>query len=403
MKNESKIIALNKMYSGDYLKEGNLGHEIINLYKSDNGNNYIYLLSSGKIDKKHSGRIECVLLVRGVGGHRIEIIGKAIGLEEVYGKVDQKQYILENDIRYAGVLLSDIFRDNKSYQEICITFKADRVVRPAKPIYAQYSAGVDEENPVLIEVNQARQSPRQFISEEHTHDYKVLSDIINNDELWGEEVECVNVENNSEELAHNIFDICRITHYELAYSNALGYFLESDREFANSFLREVLKIDGDLSDDYKVYRELHHIDLLIVDKSRAIIVENKIKSAVNGVYIDPQKTKKDSQLDRYIDKASKEGETKGREILPYLLAPNYNDIKDIEKYNRSDIKYKKIFYSDLYQLMIKYPAYEGNPNFKIFTDAIKRHTLNYDNKLYDDMRERFLDRLTALSTTPRPR
>ena len=39
------------MYSGNYLVEGsNIGHEIINLYKADDGKNYIYLNAQGSID-----------------------------------------------------------------------------------------------------------------------------------------------------------------------------------------------------------------------------------------------------------------------------------------------------------------------------------------------------------------
>lgn len=397
----NKIIVLNKMYSGDYLKQGNLGHEIINLYKSDNDCNYIYLLSSGKLDQKYSGRIECILLVRSAKNHKIEIIGKATGLEEVYGKEDQTEYIKKNNITYAGVLLSDIFKENKSHQEICITFKAEKVVKPAMPIYVQY-AKEPEDCPILMDVNHAKQSPRQYISDEYENDYKTLSDIINNKDLWGEEVGYVCPENEEELLPHTIFDICRITHNELAHTNALGYFLEKDKEFANKFLDEVLGIKEGLSNDYKVYRERYNIDLLIVDQNRVIIIENKIKSSINGVYLDKQKSKKDSQLDRYIDKVSKidnaseKAEFVGKTIFAYLLAPNYNDIKDITKYNKNEIKYQKIFYSELYKLMVEHSKNTSDADFITFTAALKRHTFKYDNKLYEDMRYRFLERLNKL-------
>ena len=49
----SKVIILSRMYAGDYLKE-NIGHEVINLFKSDNGNNYIYVNKDGKIDSKYN-------------------------------------------------------------------------------------------------------------------------------------------------------------------------------------------------------------------------------------------------------------------------------------------------------------------------------------------------------------
>ncbi|MBQ5777031.1 MAG: hypothetical protein IIW06_08615 [Bacteroidaceae bacterium] len=41
--NTSKVgIVINRMYVGDYLSE-NLGHEVINFFKADNGRHYIYL------------------------------------------------------------------------------------------------------------------------------------------------------------------------------------------------------------------------------------------------------------------------------------------------------------------------------------------------------------------------
>ena len=42
----NKEIVLNLMYNGRYLKDdNNIGYEIINLYKSDSDENYIYLFS----------------------------------------------------------------------------------------------------------------------------------------------------------------------------------------------------------------------------------------------------------------------------------------------------------------------------------------------------------------------
>ena len=37
---KKRLIIINRMYAGKYLAEGeNIGHEIINLIRSDNGNN----------------------------------------------------------------------------------------------------------------------------------------------------------------------------------------------------------------------------------------------------------------------------------------------------------------------------------------------------------------------------
>lgn len=39
MKNDVQI---NRLFTGDYLKDDNLGHEVINIFKCDNGNIHIY-------------------------------------------------------------------------------------------------------------------------------------------------------------------------------------------------------------------------------------------------------------------------------------------------------------------------------------------------------------------------
>lgn len=62
-KHASREIIINKMYVGAYLSEGdNIGHEIINLYKADDGKNYIYLNSQGTIElsrgDNYSNRIQ---------------------------------------------------------------------------------------------------------------------------------------------------------------------------------------------------------------------------------------------------------------------------------------------------------------------------------------------------------
>lgn len=44
-------ILINQLFAGTYLDEGkNIGHEVINLFKADDGNNYLYITPSGKID-----------------------------------------------------------------------------------------------------------------------------------------------------------------------------------------------------------------------------------------------------------------------------------------------------------------------------------------------------------------
>ena len=47
-----KEIVISRMYSGEYL-DANLGHEVINLFKADDGKHYIYLNHDGRYSNKH--------------------------------------------------------------------------------------------------------------------------------------------------------------------------------------------------------------------------------------------------------------------------------------------------------------------------------------------------------------
>ncbi len=395
----NKLIILNKMYAGTYLKDGNLGHEVINLFKCDTGENYIYLLYDGRIKDVYAGRVSCVLLVRQYKNNLLEILGKATGLTEIYSESKEKEdkdyqikYIAENSISYGGVLLNEIFQGD-DYQKICITYKADKVIKPKEPIYVRYDKGA-KDLPILVDINRG-QASHQFVFESDEKAYATLEGIIGNEKLWGEEVKTVE-ESQSEMNSvppRTIFDICRTSYSELAYSSALGYYLQKDREFADKFVSEVLGVGDKLLENYKVNLDsVHRIDILITDADKAIIIENKVKSEINGVYTDEQMTKKDNQLERYYEKVSDDKDLQGKTIYTYLLAPDYNDI-DI-----SNLKYpyKKIWYSQLYAVMKSCNAYNTNPDFKTLTDAIQRHISKYDNGLRDEMYRLFSERLNAL-------
>lgn len=73
-----KEILINNIYNenpGAYANEGtNIVHEIINLFKAENGKHYIYIVSDGTIGCKHNDNITDILLTRSVGDKTVEII-----------------------------------------------------------------------------------------------------------------------------------------------------------------------------------------------------------------------------------------------------------------------------------------------------------------------------------------
>ena len=106
---EKMGIVLNRMYVGDYL-DSNLGHEVINLFKSDNGNHYIYLNATGNFAKEHSGKIGYMLFVKYYDKGLVEIIGMATGLNEVPGADMQ----LNRERKFDGID-EDIWQLQKNY------------------------------------------------------------------------------------------------------------------------------------------------------------------------------------------------------------------------------------------------------------------------------------------------
>ena len=137
-----ETIILNRMYAGSYLDEGeNIGHEVINLFKDDNGSNYIYINHNGKINKKSNDSVKAILLVKYVEPGVLEVVAKAENLQQIYYDENnykeeinkQIEYIKKHQITYGNVLLSDIYKDGNT--ELLITFKTDKLRTVKKPIF----------------------------------------------------------------------------------------------------------------------------------------------------------------------------------------------------------------------------------------------------------------------------
>ena len=156
---DKKGIVLNRMYTGSYLSS-NLGHEVINMFQDDKGRHYLYLNAKGNYANAHDGKISDMLLVRYVGVHEekseVQVLGWARGLTRVNGAEkayqgydkngeifqEQQKYIIENDIKYGGADLIDLF-EGSDQQNIFITYSATEFYRPQIPFYIQY---VNEED-----------------------------------------------------------------------------------------------------------------------------------------------------------------------------------------------------------------------------------------------------------------
>ena len=121
-KNEDKEVLINTVFTGDYTNE-NIGHEIINMYKTEKGENYIYISPWGTVAKDNYNKIKEVIFVRAAGKNKLEIIGKASGLkywgnEKINEKINEefKQKIKNNliNINYPEDFDEDIKKEINS-------------------------------------------------------------------------------------------------------------------------------------------------------------------------------------------------------------------------------------------------------------------------------------------------
>ena len=446
MKNtEERVgIVLNRMYVGDYLST-NLGHEVINMFQADNGGHYLYLNAYGNFGKEHYGKIGYMLLVKYHSENMFEIIGMAKGLTEVEGsnvaqhkdfkKIDenvckaQKDYIEKEKITYGGAPLLEIF-NNAEQQNVFITYKAECLYKPIRPLFIGYVNLDDKKTDAVLNktadvvlngYNQAKTTLKTYVYpegtfsgdskkekiEEKKNDYTKLLDLINRNDLWVEHKQRIdeNVLNVSMREV-SIFDICQIQNDENRFSYALKYFMEKYPKLWKMFFA---MYGIDLDYNYKVTREesakieddkWNHtefpsggrIDLLIRDNNNIIVIENKIKSDINTVATDNDKT----QLDRYVNYVDwfvKNKCEKEPDCHFFILAPNYNCPKE----TMNGI-YQVITYRELYNFLEITDAAKSDCNFRAFHEAMHRHIHpNVNDYLYYEMLEKFVRRINDVN------
>ena len=290
--NKGKFIVLNRMYVGDYLS-ANLGHEVINMYTADNGGHYIYLNAYGSFAAKWTNEIGAMLLTKYHDKDCVEVIGKAVGLSDVYdyekdgnNKGEENIVISEHqkeavrDISYCGVPLLELF-SNVERQAVYVTFEAEKVFRvhKGKEIYIHFVPqkrdeavhGETQDKVSAIEHYEKRidiylsnnklalASLNQFFT--HGDDFAILDNIIKNpeyDAFWmelGDDDKVPADIKGIDERKISLFEICQIQNDENRFSNALAYFMQQPEYsdlwcgFLNNILgknkdNEIEKIDS---------------------------------------------------------------------------------------------------------------------------------------------------------------
>ena len=162
-----------------------------------------------------------------------------------------------------------------------------------------------------------------------------------------------------------------------------------------NFENKVLKIN-ECDDDFEIAREENNIDLLIRGNKNVIVIENKIKSKINGQKYDIEGTLVQTQLGKYHDIIEKmisdpDDSSNGKKSYYFIFLPNYNKI-DTQKIKDSK-GYETIKYSDIYSFFDENKVYDKY--FNDFINAMYKHTQPIDNDLYDDMKQKFVKRIKS--------
>ena len=404
-KPNNEVIILSRMYAGKYL-EDKIGHEIINLFTDDKGDHYIYINENGRINSEYNGRVQAVLFVRYVEKGVFEVIAKAEGLIQVLKKTvveeeskSQIEFIRKNEIRYAGVFLDMVYPNSPS-EKISISFKAQQVSLPIKPLYLiedENKAGSYNNGVLLPKKHFSTQKLKMYYTtEKQPEDYKILDALIKRKRLWdnGDQVRKLDLMDYYDEHHGTSFiSIIQKEYDELVFSNMFAYYFDQNRQVFERFASEVLGIEG-LSKGFSVIREnKHHIDIWIEDEKNIIVIENKVKSKIHGERHDIYSEYNQSQLDEYYKKAKEE--SNGRNLYCYLFSPDYNNI-DLSKY-KARKHYSVINYSRIYKF---YKMNAGDmlkiPYFSDFLDSLQIHSKSTDRSNFEIMRERFVRRIRMI-------
>ena len=341
----NRTIIINKMYAGKYLETGeNIGHEIINLFKSDNGKHYIYLNSQGTIatryingakiihnkttppkkEVKPTRQID-VLLTRPINAHVLQVLALAENVSVLDSailsgkneyklkfkkKTDRREAQKGMNIAYDECQIDKILSKNKykniTEQDIFATFRTGNLKKPRKPLFLCSIATDNNENEEFVKQFQfidgdykiietkkgfGKQSLRLYFmneknDEDNTEAFNELSNIIDNPNYWTEkhDFDKVNISSfDFNETPINFLSIIKEEDRELTFSNLLQHFL-SDKKILKGFCEGVLDIKNINTDnvDISINREEHNVDLIIRDGTHIIVIENKILSGING-------------------------------------------------------------------------------------------------------------------------
>lgn len=375
-------IVINRMFTGDkYLNDSgneNIGHEIINLFRADDKNNYIYFCDSGTYNSSEYQLPKYSFQVRPAGERLLEIVNIA--------EIDNKAVIDVRKITYGDVELEKIFADNEEQKvETFVTFKASRIIKPLSPKYIAYAGHIGQMSDCVNCTFKVNEHLRNYITPSE-NDYLLLDsfaqEAFSDASNWAEVDDTVAISQTEyKEPRVTPGEIYGINNLELPYSNAFKFFIEKYPQLLSGMFGRICSY-FDTHPNYqitKIEREWNNIDILIVvDNELVIVIENKIFSDLNGKEVG----KETSQLDKYERIITKEDKYNAYNKIFILLLPDHNNI-NIDNYTN----WHKLFYSGVSSCLDEFVKTNNDEQLKDFAEMVSRHSDKDYN--YSVMKRRF--------------
>jgi len=373
-KSKNYEVVLNKVFTGSHL-DFNLGHEIINFIKDQEGQRYVYLNPWGERGKEAARKTKYVFHI--IDSSINDENGKIYELIAV-SEIDQKAQVnykkgsptdLSGCPIFEGHNFYDIFycgfESDKTYY---YTYKASKLFRPKDNLRIilkinrnEATITQDEENNMIV--IELMCNPQHSIcyadafgkityesTSNENNDKSILESLITNGYVV-ESDETIDINTIDDEQCFSI--ISGRAQLEVSTSNQIAYFLRRDNNLIYSFLHDFLGVDSVSKEErFDIVREREKgIDLLFKSNNHIIVVENKIDSKINGKSENSNRNGKyNSQLSKYYDYV--EETYSNIETRKYfVLAPEYNDISQQQLndvYEKGD-QFTLMTYNQLFQ------------------------------------------------------
>lgn len=391
-------ILVNQMYAGEYLAMGNnIGHEVINLLKADDGKRYLYVTPNGKVQGRS---VESILFVRKVRrGKTVEVVAAATGLS----KIPSSDW---GSITYNGVRLADIYGGNIATEDADdppdrVTYAAKNVKVPVLgcKIILTLENEVDRLNDLtIVSLESSRKSivsrgngmRRYYTTTNDPVAYKQLKNLLGNEGLWRPIPSTYDLGAGEDACeVPGFLEIIGKEDSELVFSNLFAYIFSKRPDVFREFASEVLGI-YDMDTSFRVDRESkNNIDIRIEDSRHIVVIENKAKSGVNGIG-----GKYDSQLKKYQVKTDEEAEKSGKESHYFVFAPDVTSL-NLHRYDPEGV-WAPVSYSDICDFFKDARRYSSLTEVKYFDEFVRgleRLVLSDAERNFRIMQSRFLRRV----------